>query len=527
MRKIVFATNYGIQNGKELITAKIQCDELSELPDIDAFSGKILDAGSTCWVIGDGDLYGLTSSGEWVKVNFLGNGKGGGVGESTTGKEFVIGGQTVTAAVGAERFNDYSTNKAVGANSTAKGYNTLAKGNMSFAAGVNTKAIGDASVAFGSSTESRGQDSVAIGMATQAIGNYSFAGGTGAIAQGIAAFSFGGGTRANGDYSFAVGGGCIANGMDSYAEGCETIAGSDFQTVIGRYNVLDDDDRFALIIGNGNNTHGVVRSNALAVDWQGKLYIGNSQTGIDLNDVVALLAVKISESDIATLRSTVAGNTAAIADKISESDISGLRATVADNTANIAKNKSELAEIVDSGAKNLLDPESAVNYVGQSGYPISKSGITYSFSDNEITLSDTATSVSTLRIPITLIPGIYHMSGIPTGGSDNSYRADLREAGGNVFVTPDYDYGSGVTFEISSEISVDYCIRVANGYSPDNIKVAPMICKLSAWNISHAYQPYRPDYDNLIARIKNLEQANNISANINTQIRSTRTIEDI
>lgn len=215
--------------------------------------------------------------------------------------------------------------------------------------------------------------------------------------------------------------------------------------------------------------------------------------------------------------------------KLTEADIATLRATVAAQGATLEDDTAALIELVDAGAKNLLNPESAVGYVGQSGYPISKSGVTYTLDANSetITLSDTATSVSTLRIPITLSPGTYHVSGIPSGGSDSSYRADLREAGGNTFITSDFDYGSGITFTLSATTSMDYCIRVANGYSPQNVVVSPMICTEKAWSVSQQFVKYRPSYDELITRIEALEQANGISANVVSQSRGTRTIEDI
>lgn len=215
--------------------------------------------------------------------------------------------------------------------------------------------------------------------------------------------------------------------------------------------------------------------------------------------------------------------------KLTEADIATLRATVAAQGETLEDDTAALIELIDTGAKNLLNPEDAVGYVGQSGYPISKSGVTYTLDANSetITLSDTATSVSTLRIPITLKAGTYHVSGIPSGGSDSSYRADLRTAGGNTFITSDYDYGAGFEFTLSETTAIDYCIRVASGYSPQNVAVKPMICTKAAWDISHTYQPYRPSYNELYARIKALEQANNINANTVSQSRGIKTIEDI
>jgi len=84
MKQIVKQHFHGTENDRGLIEAEIQIDKLEELPEPDEFEGKRLIMGSQCWVIGTGDLYGLTSTGDWVKVNFMGNGEGGGGGGGFT-----------------------------------------------------------------------------------------------------------------------------------------------------------------------------------------------------------------------------------------------------------------------------------------------------------------------------------------------------------------------------------------------------------------------------------------------------------
>jgi len=84
MIRFVIGKDYGYKDGKQLVKAKLECDEIDELPAVNFFEGKLLDSGSQCWVIGTGDLYGLTSTGDWVKVNFMGNGEGGGGGGGFT-----------------------------------------------------------------------------------------------------------------------------------------------------------------------------------------------------------------------------------------------------------------------------------------------------------------------------------------------------------------------------------------------------------------------------------------------------------
>jgi len=418
-------------------------------------------------------LSGNKASGD-IKIPFL----------TVTGETYTIDGTQKTAAFGAGVMVGGS-NKAVGAYSLALGSSTTALGNMAISAGAGTKANGDYSFAVGMGARANGESAFSQGSGTSALGNYSAA--------------FGAGSQSVGMASFSVNSGNLSNGKNSFTAGTGTVANSDNQFVIGKNNIEDSYDRFAFIIGNGagHNEQTAPPSNALAIGWDGKIYTGNNSQGINLETFYSAYLLTVAALS-------------AVSDKTDE-------------------NRDELAEIVDAGAKNLLNPENAVGYVGQSAFPISKSGITYTLDANSetITLSDTATSVSTLRIPITLKAGTYHVSGIPSGGSDSSYRVDLREAGGNTFITSDFDYGSGFSFTLSETTSLDYCIRIANGYSPSSVVVSPMICTEAAWSVSQQFVKYRPSYDELITRIEALEQANGISTNAVSQSRGIKTIEDI
>lgn len=126
------------------------------------------------------------------------------------GTSVTIDGTTYTVGTGAEIFNDYTNNKAVGMNSHAEGG--------------NTQAIGINSHAEGNST--------------------------------------------------------TASGQDSHSEGVGTITSSDYQHVEGKYNVEDSNNKYAHIIGNGTANN--ARSNAFAIDWQGKIYTNNAATGVDV-----------------------------------------------------------------------------------------------------------------------------------------------------------------------------------------------------------------------------------------------------
>lgn len=128
-------------------------------------------------------------------------------------------------------------------------------------------ASGFYSHAEGSGTAATANSSHAEGGGTRAMGSYSHA-------EGSASF-------ANGDSSHSEGYGTTASGAQSHAQGFRTIAASENQHAEGKFNIEDANGKYAHIIGNGANANN--RSNAYAIDWDGKIYTHNSATGFDIN----------------------------------------------------------------------------------------------------------------------------------------------------------------------------------------------------------------------------------------------------
>ena len=141
------------------------------------------------------------------------------------------------------------SNKYYGRFSLAEGYENDATGDYSHAEGYQVLSVGRMSHAEGDSTETRASASHAEGYKTKAHGYYS---------------------HAEGYYSKTIGAG-------SHAQNWNTLASSDYQTSIGKYNVSDDSDTYAFIVGNG--TADDARSNALTVDWDGKIQTSQMQAG--------------------------------------------------------------------------------------------------------------------------------------------------------------------------------------------------------------------------------------------------------
>lgn len=127
----------------------------------------------------------------------------------------------------------------------------------------DSSAYGFESIALRRGSEAAGQSSLAIGggggyQSTRADGNYSIAINSG---------------KAVGAYSIAIAGGAT-NAEYALAYGRDTIAGSSEQIVLGRSNIVDNNDQYAFILGNGD--HYTIRSNALTVNWNGNTWVKGS-----------------------------------------------------------------------------------------------------------------------------------------------------------------------------------------------------------------------------------------------------------
>ena len=116
-----------------------------------------------------------------------------------------------------------------------------------------------------------------------ASGNYSHSEGGHTIASGAYSHAEGCLTKASGDSSHSEGNYTIASGAYSHVEGYNTKASSHWQHVQGKFNVEDTDGKYAFIIGNGDGDSS--RSNAFAIDWDGLIYLNNSDAGIDLSNL--------------------------------------------------------------------------------------------------------------------------------------------------------------------------------------------------------------------------------------------------
>lgn len=156
----------------------------------------------------------------------------------------------------------------------------------SIAIGKNCEATEDGSIAIGYNTLADEINALAEGENTYAHGEASHAEGQETEASAQAAHSEGFLTEASGDYS--------------HAQNMGTVAASEAQTAMGKYNVADGNDTYALIIGNGSDDNN--RSNALTVDWDGNLKCNNIGAVVSADSTVD---VALANSTYTTILSVI------------------------------------------------------------------------------------------------------------------------------------------------------------------------------------------------------------------------------
>lgn len=127
--------------------------------------------------------------------------------------------------------------------------------------------IGKRSVALGENVEASGKNSHAEGYGTTALGNYSHAEGYITKTSKSCSHAEGYGTTASGNFSHAEGSNTVASGYFSHAEGYSTEARGMHSHVQGKYNVVDESNKYAHIVGGG--TYENKRKNIHTLDWDG------------------------------------------------------------------------------------------------------------------------------------------------------------------------------------------------------------------------------------------------------------------
>ena len=198
-----------------------------------------------------------------------------------------------------------------GTGNTVSGANAHAEGSSNVASGVQAHAEGSGTQATDANTHSEG-------AGCRATGSNAHAEGAGTLASGTQSHAEGGGCTATAAQSHAEGGGCNATAQNSHAEGCGTIAASENQHAGGRYNIEDNQDVYAEIIGNGTNDTSVTpavltRSNARTLDWSGNEMIAGDLTFMGSKSLNTILPDPPTVDGTYTLQCTVLNGVATYA----------------------------------------------------------------------------------------------------------------------------------------------------------------------------------------------------------------------
>ena len=180
------------------------------------------------------------------------------------------------------------------------------------------------------------------------------------------------------------------------------------------------------------------------------------------------------------------------------------------NENNISLITPELIELVDSGAKNLIELDLATikSLNNSSGYTwnnnaVTNKGVTYTINnDMSISLTGTASGLSYIRLKsnFTVPKGTLILSGCPSGGAANTYR--LYTDG----ITNGWeDVGQSSEKTFASDVTATYLTIAVNSGTTTGFTFKPMICTKAAWDVSQKYVPYVPTNAELYEMIKALQ----------------------
>ena len=196
-------------------------------------------------------------------------------------------------------------------------------------------------------------------------------------------------------------------------------------------------------------------------------------------------------------------------------DISGVQNRQDSLDTAEAADRAALAELIDGTAKNRLpitsvDSLKRLNTYGtwENNVYTHSSGVVFTVNDDmSITANGTASganAVFILSMPggFSIEAGNWILSGCPSGGSTSTYNITI--AG----TTSD----TGTTGRFTSCSKVLVRIYVISGTTVDNITFKPMVCSKAAWDISQAYQPYRPNYAELYAMVQALQGGSSLNS---------------
>ena len=362
-----------------------------------------------------------------------------------------------------EATDDYSVamgfiNHATAPCSFAVGQGNRATGHSSIAMGHINKSSGMHSTAIGESNEATGQMSAAIGFINKSNGPYSFAVGMSNEANAHCAIAMGENNESNGIYSVAIGLGLLAFGKN--------------QNVLGKYNIADNNNKYAFIIGNGTDE---ARSNALTLDWNGDLWLSGDVTATDTDG---------QEISLSALKS-----------ELSQTEINVMNVVKNQNNL-IQSNNAEHTILHDSLGMQKKNWLKNTHSIGSTTI----NGITFTTNaDGSVTANGTATADASYNMVVALPPNTsFILSGCPSGGSTSTYNIFAIET--DSFTQAYRDTGNGAEFNTGSYTEWSFRIRVVSGQTVNDLTFYPMVRSTAVSDSEYA--PYTDDLQTQINELR-------------------------
>ena len=277
------------------------------------------------------------------------------------------------------------------------------------------------------------------------------------------------------------------------------VTDSDKTTWSGKQNALTFDGTYSASTNKAATVSTV--TNAINVlNVTGESGISASKTISAWSETGGKVSVSTQDIAIAGTQATLtgyaksgtAGQAVAATDNVNQA-IGKLEATVDDNKTNISKDEAALVELVDNGAKNIC------KFVNYQTNAMSNITITNN-ADGSFTFNGTTGSNAGTMWYDTVISNREPMVAY---GSLPDTKTTLRIRNtSNVDIA--VDSGEGAVFT-PTDITYRILIRLSANLTYTNYTIKPMICTKAAWDISHAYQPYRPSYQELYDMVKALQ----------------------
>ena len=212
---------------------------------------------------------------------------------------------------------------ASGIYSHAEGRLSKAKNEAAHAEGIETKAEGQASHAEGGYTEAMFKFAHAEGGSSKALADNSHAEGWLSETHGNASHAEGYSSKALEHSAHAEGFSTEARGQASHSEGLYTVSASNYQHVQGKFNIEDTEQKYAHIVGNGDDADN--RSNAHTIDWSGNAWYAGTVSAADPtedNHVVNLKHLADNYALKQNVTNSLKGTSIGIGTSVSIEDIS-------------------------------------------------------------------------------------------------------------------------------------------------------------------------------------------------------------